>query len=424
MDAAYPDAETKLSRSYLEIVAKAARDPVLLVGGWGVYFTVTSAYVRTFGRDYAFSRDIDLGFHLDPAWGVEQIRKSSLARSVRALEKVGFKGEGFRMCLDFSLEGDRRLNETESRLLPSYQITKLYVDPMVDYPHPLRTEALGFTAAEEVELAPLFARPGAPRMARVMEKLRLPPREALLRMKLRSMPGRPLEHKRQKDVADTFALLATYGRGAPALVDALDDAGVGGKFLKRLGEFTEGDWAAVASATGVPAPQLRTVLGALRRRGPPTAEDRARAEAKISELLGWGERIRSRYAEQKGAWQDTTMAGPWGAFLGGAAAEALGFSKRTGRKWGRKLATSKAPWANSPPELSLRIEVDEWLRSLKSWADTHEVAPRPGDRLSGSGPLQRRYVKILEVQGTVARLGRGISLLQWAKARGVQPIEI
>ena len=46
MGPTYPDAETKLGRSYVETVAEAARDPVILVGGWGVYFTVTSSYVR------------------------------------------------------------------------------------------------------------------------------------------------------------------------------------------------------------------------------------------------------------------------------------------------------------------------------------------------------------------------------------------
>lgn len=420
MGPTYPDAETRLSRSYLEVVAKAARDPVLLVGGWGVYFTVTSAYVRAFGRDYSFSRDIDLGFHLDPGWGVEQIRKSSLARFVRALVKQGFEGEGFRLRMDFAHEGGRRLSAEESRTLQSYEIARLYVDPLVDYPHPLRTEALGFTPAEENELAPLFVRSGTRRLARVVEWLRLPPRETLLRMKLKAMPNRSLDHKVQKDVADVFALLATYGRGPAVLVDLLNDEQLGKAFLKRLGELGESDWAAVSSAVGVPHQQVRTVLAALRGHGALTGEERLTAQSRIGELLTWGTRIKTRYLEQRASWRDTTLAGPWGAFVGGAAAQAFGISKRTGQKWGRKLATTRAPWERSPPELSLRAEADEWLRALKTWADACEVIPRPGDRARGNAPLLRRYERIFEVQGVPARVDRGLAMLEWARAREVR----
>ncbi len=421
MGPTYPDAETKLSRSYLETVAKAVRDPVLLVGGWGVYFTVTSAYVRTFGRDYSFSRDIDLGFHLDPGWGVEQIRKSSLARSIRSLVKEGFEGEGFRLRMDFAHEGGRRLSAEESRTMQSYEIAKLYVDPLVDYPHPQRTEALGFTPAEETELAPLFVRLGALRLARVVDRLRLPPREVLLRMKLKAMPNRSLDHKVQKDVADVFALLATHGRGPAALVAVLNEEQLGRAFLKRLGELGESDWRSISAAVGVPHLQIRTVLAALRGAGALTDEDRAVAQSKIGELSSWGARIKSRYLEQRASWGDRTLAGPWGAFVGGAAAEALGFSKRTGQKWGRKLATARATWRNSPPELSLRAEAEEWLRALKTWAETYEVVPRHGDRAKGNAPLVRRYERVFEVQGVPARVDRGLAMLAWARAREVRP---
>ena len=424
MGRTYPDAETKLSRSYLEAVAKAVRDPVLLVGGWGVYFTVTSAYVRLYGRDYSFSRDIDLGFHLDPGWGIEQIRNSSLGKSVRSLVKEGFAGEGFRLRMDFAHDGGRRLTDEESRGLQSYEIARLYVDPLVDYPHPLRTEALGFTAADEPQLIPLFLKPGAPRLSRVMNRLRLPPRDAMLRMKLKALPNRALDHKAQKDVSDVFALLATYGRGPAALVAEVKDEQLTRMFLKRLGEFGAADWGAVSAATAVPEAQVRTVLAALRGSGTMTEADRARARSKIEELAGWGARIKSRYTEQKRSWQDTSLAGPWGAFVGGFAAEALGFSKRAGKKWGRKVATSKIPWQNSPPELSLRAESDEWLRALKAWADSHEVVPRPGDRARGSTPLVRRYEGTLEVQGVLARIDRGLGLLDWAKAREVRPLSV
>ena len=421
MGPTYSDAETKLSRSYLETVARAVRDPVFLVGGWGVYFTVTSAYVRTFGRDYSFSRDIDVGFHLDPGWGIEQIRKSSLARSIHSLVKEGFEGEGFRLRMDFAHEGGRRLSAEESRTMQSYDIAKLYVDPLVDYPHPQRTEALGFTPAEETELAPLFMRTAASRFARVMDKLKLPPREVLLRMKLKAMPNRSLDHKVQKDVADVFALLVTYGRGPAALIDTLNGEHLGRAFLKRLGELGQSDWTAVSAATGVPPLQIRTVFGALRGLGALSDEDRALARSKIDVLTNWGVQIKSRYLEQRASWGDTTFAGPWGAFIGGAAAEAMGFSKRTGQKWGRKLATGRALWRNSPPDLSLRAEAEEWLRALKAWVDSYEVVPRLGDRARGNAPLVRRYERIFDVQGVPARVDRGLAMLGWAGAREVRP---
>ena len=59
----YAQNEVEISRMHLEEVISSIDEPIVVLGGWAVYFLVNGAYRETTGREYIGSRDIDLGFH-------------------------------------------------------------------------------------------------------------------------------------------------------------------------------------------------------------------------------------------------------------------------------------------------------------------------------------------------------------------------
>lgn len=211
MDLTYADHETRISRAHLERVLRVAADPVWLIGGWAVWFSVREAFRRATGREYAYSRDIDLGFHVEPGWGELELQDSSLVRSSRELtERLGFQGQGFRLYREFHTETGEPLRPADAARTPRHFVFPLYVDLMVDHQHPLCRKVLGFVPADEPHLATVNAKGGTP-LTEVSPRLSLPDDADLLAMKLAAFPGRQGDDKRVKDMADAFALLA-YGR--------------------------------------------------------------------------------------------------------------------------------------------------------------------------------------------------------------------
>ena len=83
----YPEFETRTSYKYLQKVISALEEPICIIGGWAVFFHVNKSFQKAQGRPYLGSRDIDLGFHLDNNATIEQMKNSSLAKSIEILEK-------------------------------------------------------------------------------------------------------------------------------------------------------------------------------------------------------------------------------------------------------------------------------------------------------------------------------------------------
>lgn len=75
----YQDYETQISQDHLTAVFSQMKEPVCLLGGWAVYLTVNKRFNEANGRNYLGSRDIDLGFHINPKWPMEELKKSALA---------------------------------------------------------------------------------------------------------------------------------------------------------------------------------------------------------------------------------------------------------------------------------------------------------------------------------------------------------
>jgi len=72
----YPSREVELSQQHLKELFRGEPEPCLL-GGWAVYLSVNERFRASMGRDYIGSRDIDLGFHINPEWSVTELQNSA-----------------------------------------------------------------------------------------------------------------------------------------------------------------------------------------------------------------------------------------------------------------------------------------------------------------------------------------------------------
>ena len=73
----YQDFEVQVSQSQLSKVLSELGGQVCLLGGWAVYLTVNENFRASEGRNFMGSRDIDLGFRMDPSWTDAELRDSS-----------------------------------------------------------------------------------------------------------------------------------------------------------------------------------------------------------------------------------------------------------------------------------------------------------------------------------------------------------
>jgi hypothetical protein len=84
-----------------------------LIGGWAVYKTVNTSYLEDRGRPYIGSKDIDLGFHIDESWGIEELKNSDYLRFFNFLEENSFRWIGYRFYKGYDYESGRELTELE-----------------------------------------------------------------------------------------------------------------------------------------------------------------------------------------------------------------------------------------------------------------------------------------------------------------------
>jgi hypothetical protein len=84
----YRSREVTISENWLKEVFSLDYE-MCLIGGWAVYETVNRSYMEDMGRPYIGSRDIDVGFHIDPSWNLEQVKESDYLKFLRHLERKG-----------------------------------------------------------------------------------------------------------------------------------------------------------------------------------------------------------------------------------------------------------------------------------------------------------------------------------------------
>ncbi len=59
----YDDTEIEISYKYLSKVISKLNEPICILGGWAIFFTVNKNFQSQMKRVYIGSRDIDLGFN-------------------------------------------------------------------------------------------------------------------------------------------------------------------------------------------------------------------------------------------------------------------------------------------------------------------------------------------------------------------------
>ncbi len=241
----YSDPQISISRKYLESIIKELSKPPCLLGGWAVYLHLNDKFNSSKGRDYLGSKDIDLGFHLDPRWSKQDYKKSVLSKAIYTIESLGFEAVSFRYLKQFSNDG-REISKEQARRLPPYEMFDLYIDLLVDTADERRHKIVGFSIAEEPLLEDVFL--GKQRSTKKFLGLDivLPDATLLMEMKIHSFPKRTQDEKKTKDLTDICALLLYSGSNSPILTDSKEDRTRRENFRKAITTLPEDEWDSVA----------------------------------------------------------------------------------------------------------------------------------------------------------------------------------
>ena len=82
----YDADERVTAEEALLTLLKVLPDTMVLLGGWAVYHLVNASYTREHGIPYLGSRDIDVGFHVDPSWTDDELRSSPFAKAIEVAD--------------------------------------------------------------------------------------------------------------------------------------------------------------------------------------------------------------------------------------------------------------------------------------------------------------------------------------------------
>ncbi len=213
----YPEFETKISYKYLQEVVKALEEPICILGGWAVFMHVNNKFQKAQGRSYIGSRDIDLGFHLNKNANIEDMKNSTLSKSLAILEnKLFFKSVSFRLLKEIHTETKEEIEN--GKIIPSHFVFPMYVDILVDNIPSKFNEVFHFNPADEPLLRFVFEGSACrEELKEFNKKLWLPKPELLLATKINALKYRDKEHKKIKDLCDIFALLWYSGENPKIL---------------------------------------------------------------------------------------------------------------------------------------------------------------------------------------------------------------
>lgn len=201
----YESNEIELSRNYLKEVIGSIDEPIVVIGGWAVYFLVNDKYKENTGRNYIGSRDIDLGFKM----GGGELDKTTFARSYNILiNNLGFTPQSFRLFKQIHADTGEVLNSNNAKEIPLHQIIPIYVDLIVNSIPMGFQDKFGFTPIDEPLLDHVFKSKQYRKEIKEFGRIIYVPNPLiLLATKLKSYPNRDKDHKRIKDACDIAALL-------------------------------------------------------------------------------------------------------------------------------------------------------------------------------------------------------------------------
>jgi hypothetical protein len=200
--------ETDEALKALGALSGTLPEPFLLMGGWAVYITVNDSFQKDQGSTYLGSRDIDVGFHIDPSWSEKELQSCTFFGAMKILEAEGYQRSGsFRFCKQICRTDGHVLTSQEQKCLPSYDILYLYVDMMVDNIHPLHKSVFQVDPIDESIIGKVAADGSAEAHRIGNSEMKIPPPHHLLASKLGSIPHRQHDDKLVKDACDIYSII-------------------------------------------------------------------------------------------------------------------------------------------------------------------------------------------------------------------------
>ncbi len=237
----YPSNETKISYHYLKPVIQSLDEPLCMLGGWAIYFTVNVLFTKEKGFPYLGSRDIDLGFH----------DSKTARKAMEQLEQLGFQKISFRYYKEVHTETMKELNKEEARKTPLYDIFPMYVDLILSHTDSSMKTTLGFMPIDEPLLKKVFDHKEKREVEEFGRKLFIPSPALLLAMKLIALPQRDKEHKRIKDFCDITALCLYSGIALHILKQEVEIFTSKERIRKSVDVLTKDDYIQVKQILGV-----------------------------------------------------------------------------------------------------------------------------------------------------------------------------
>jgi hypothetical protein len=207
-DEIYDPLETKSALGALIDLTRRLPEPFAVLGGWAVYLTTSDSFMREHGTAYLGSRDVDVGFHIDPEMSTEELRRSTFSKAIDIVKKAGYCPMGsFRYCKFVRKGTGEILSEEDSKKVPIYDLFYLYLDMMVDRIHPRHKDVFGSKALDEPILARIFDERTGTYVNVGDDRIMIPPPHLLLASKLGSIPKRQKDDKIVKDACDIYSII-------------------------------------------------------------------------------------------------------------------------------------------------------------------------------------------------------------------------
>jgi hypothetical protein len=204
----YDHQETDVAWDALLTLSRDLPEPFVLIGGWAVYLTTNRSYQKEHGVGYLGSRDIDIGFHVDPDCSEEALRNSTFGKALEVLQETGYSPHGsFRYCKIIKRGSGEVLTEQKAASFPMHELFYLYVDMMVDNIHPKHKAVFKFDALDEPIILRVFNQKKFVRIKIGDGEVMIPPPGLLLASKLNSIPNREKNDKQWKDACDIYAII-------------------------------------------------------------------------------------------------------------------------------------------------------------------------------------------------------------------------
>jgi hypothetical protein len=237
----YQKFETDTSYEYLQKIVDILDEPICILGGWAVYFTVNEKYKEEKGANYLGSRDIDIGFHIDEKLDKNKLKNTAVGKSMTSIKDHGFIPQGFRFYKDIHIETGKELTPHESIKEQTHNIFKIYIDVIVDNIHPHFKEIFGFIPADEPLLSNVFLDKNKRKeLAEFNKILWLPSPEILLATKITCLPKRTKDEKLIKDICDIYALSFYSGEKIHLLIDKISSL-ITKENLEQIKSFLKSD---------------------------------------------------------------------------------------------------------------------------------------------------------------------------------------